>query len=801
MEITSYDLNLNVDFAKAKVDGVATLHLKGYEDPLLLDAVDMEVDAVRVDGEPWRSRFDRKKGKLRIPKVPRRASSVEVHFTKQVTDETIFGLYKSRYDSGYMLVTDLEPAEARTVFPCKDEPSHKSVFNLTVVTDSGLKVISNTTARSVHPTADGRVEHAFYPSPRMSTYLFFLGIGNFEESKVTAGRTEVISASRPGTSQNAGFILDISARVLKDYERYFGIRYPLKKLHLVGLPEYHTGAMENWGAIASREAYVILEKGASLFDFRHAAYIMTHEIAHMWFGDLVTMKWWDDLWLNESFASFMEHKMLDRLHPEWDIWRDFLRFETFPSMSADSLSTTHPIQVKVDTVNEIQQVFDAISYGKGAAILRMVESYVGEAAFRRGVRAYLRRFSYSNARGEDLWRSIAKASGKPVSRVMGGWITQRGFPLVRVRAEDGKIRLSQSRFQVNGKESKGTWPIPLKIQSGGKVTSLLFDRPKATIKAPRTHDLIVNPRRTGFYSVLYDEETYEALARRFYNMHSHDKAGLMSDLFLFLQAGKLKPEIYFKFLALCGQVEDALVIDLATDHLASLRTIAEEAAMVRKGYTDFLTPAAERVGTSRKKREDPNMGTAREALMTQVVKVNREYAERLAARFPEFGAVDPDLKAAVAVAYSVVNGSSAYEPLVQLLKGASEVDRAKVYVALTSSEDPAVVERTLELSISGEVSRSDSGYTLAGAASNPFARRVTWEWIKRRYGALKGIYGGAQQFYLYLDRAVPRCGLGSEEDVRSFLSGRRFDEGRMTFRRTFERLDVFSRLRQKLLAS
>ncbi len=801
MEITSYDLKLDVDFAKARMNGVATLHLKGYEDPLLLDAVDMGIEGVKVNGEPRRSRFDKKKGKLRIPNIPRKGSAVEIHYSKQVAEETIFGLYKAKYDGDYMLVTDLEPAEARTVFPCKDEPAFKAVFNLAVTTESGLKVISNTTAASVEPTADGRVKHTFNPSPRMSTYLFFMGIGRFEESKVKAGKTEVISASRPGTSQHAKFILGVAAHVLQDYERYFGIPYPLKKLHLVGLPEYHTGAMENWGAIASRESYVILEKGASLYDFRHAAYIQTHEIAHMWFGDLVTMKWWDDLWLNESFAAFLEHKMLDRFHPEWDVWKDFLRSETFPSMNTDSLSTTHPIQVKVKTVSEVQQVFDAISYGKGAAILRMVESYVGDEAFRKGVSAYLRKFSYSNARGEDLWRSVARASGKPVTKVMEGWITKRGFPVVKVSAAHGKIKLSQSRFLVNGKESKDTWPIPLTVQAGGKVTSFLFDKPTAMINAPSADGLLVNPRRTGFYSVLYDDETYEALARRFYNMHPHDKAGLISDLFLFLQSGKVTPETYFRFLSLCGRSSDPLLIELGTDHLSILRAIADEAPIVRKAYDEFFVPVADRIGVSPREGEDQNLGTAREALMAYVVRVNDGYAKRLAARFPEFATVEPDLKAAVATAYSMVNGSSAYEPLVRLLKSGSEQDRAKAYIALTASRDPSVVERTLELSISGDVSRSDSGYTIAGAASNPLARRVTWEWIARRYDAVKAIYGGAQQFYLYLDRALPRCGLGSEEEVRSFISGPRFDDGKITFRRTFERLEVYSRLRQKLLSS
>jgi tricorn protease interacting factor F2/3 len=801
VELESYDLNLDVDFAKAKVKGVVTLRLKGAENPLLLDAVDMRIEAVRVNGEPWRSRFDAEAGRLRIPKVPRRESTVEIHYSKEVPEGTIFGLYKSRYNGGYMLVTDLEPAEARTVFPCKDDPSYKAVFHLTVVTDGDLKVIYNTTARSVQSTANGRAEHVFNPSPRMSTYLFFLGIGKFEESKVFSGKTAIISASRPGTSEDSAFVLNVARRVLKEYERYFGIPYPLPKLHLVGLPEFHTGAMENWGAISSREALLILEKGASLYDVRRGAYVMTHEIAHMWFGDLVTMNWWDDLWLNESFAAFMEHKMVGRLFPKWDVWRDFLLSECFSSMNFDALSSTHPIQVKVRTVNEVQQIFDAISYGKGASVLRMIEAYVGEAAFRRGVSSYLRKFRYSNARGEDLWKSIARASGKPVTRVMREWITKRGFPYIKVSAGKGGIRLSQNRFLLNGKESPGTWPIPLTIEAAGRVTPMLLDRPALTLRQKNARDLLVNPRRTGYYSVLYDEETYGEIAGRFRKLHPHDKAGIISDLWLFLQAGIVKPETYFKFLSLCSSFGEAVLIETATPQLVNLRAIADEAAVVQRAYGDYYLRVAERVRLTPRQGEDPNLGTARELLMTSLVQVNAEYARRLAPRFAEYDSVEPDLKEAVATAYCMVNGASAYEPILERLKKSSEVDRAKLYVALTASPDPSVVERSLELSIGGEVSRSDSGYTIVNAANNPSARQVTWDWITRRYETVKEIYGGAQQFYRYLDRAVPRCGIGREAEVKAFFTGQRFEEGKLTYARTLERLDVNSRLRATLLSA
>jgi hypothetical protein len=321
------------------------------------------------------------------------------------------------------------------------------------------------------------------------------------------------------------------------------------------------------------------------------------------------------------------------------------------------------------------------------------------------------------------------------------------------------------------------------------------------VRAKNTDDVIVTLHRTGFYSVLYDKQTYEGLAKRFHELHAHDRAGIMTDLFLFLQAGRVDPETYFRFVSLCGASDDPLLIETVTDQLATLRTIADEARIVNKGYGDFYLPVAGRLGLAAKEGEDPNLGSARETLMAQLVRVDRGYAAELAPRFERFADVEPNLKAAVAIAYAVVNGSSAYDPLVRLAKSSGEVDRVKAYSALTSFEDPTLVERVLDLGISGEVSRSDSGYTVTGAANNPRARKATWRWIESRWDRLSEIYGGAQEFYIYMDRAVPRCGVGSDEEVKAFISGERFREGHITFRRVFEQLGIYSRLRQRLLSA
>src|SRR5256712_1974102 len=396
------------------------------------------------------------------------------------------------------------------------------------------------------------------------------------------GKPVYIIATRPVQSDMGKFIHETSAAALKCYEKFFRIAYPLKKLPLVALPEYHTGAMENWGAITSRESFVLLGQNSSAADQRTGASVMAREIAHQWFGDVVTMKWWDDLWLNESFASFMDPMMIEKLHPEWDPWRDFLRFDAFRSLNADALSTTHPIQAEVKSVEEEKGIVDDITYGKGASVLRMLESYVGEEAFRRGISAYLRRFEYSNARGEDLWEALGKTSGLPVSRVARAWITKAGFPVVSVRTSKGKVTFSQSRFRLNGVETDGSWPIPLNLQVDGKPQTMLLDRKSMSVSARKPLEVVVNRRRTGFYSVLHDKEGYDQIARRFATLHSPGRAGIINDLYLFLQAGKVEPELYFRFVSLTARLADLLATELVTDQLANLRAIADEAGIVRE---------------------------------------------------------------------------------------------------------------------------------------------------------------------------------------------------------------------------
>ena len=780
--------------------GKAGIRVTGAAGLLSLDASQLNFISVSVNGEPAKYSFDENLHKLRVRGVPARSSLVDVEYTKQVSDDMIFGLYKSKYGKDYILATDLEPAEARTVFPCVDEPAFKAVFRLQITTEEGLGVISNTPIVGRQEVENGRIRFTFEETPRMSTYLFFFAIGKFEETKLTADGIDVITATRPGQAKNSEVALKISAESLVEYQRYFGVPYPLKKLHIVALPEYHTGAMENWGAISSREGYALITENTSFAQKNRGAMSMVHEVAHQWFGDLVTMKWWDDLWLNESFATFMSYMMTQRLRPDWGMWGIFLRDEGFRALNLDALSTTHPVQGHVKSVEESSHTFDAISYGKGACVLRMLESYVGEESFKEGVSDYLKKFSFSNASGKDLWQSLGKASGLPVVRVAREWLTRPGYPLIEARANKGRIVLTQSPFRLLGGKASGLWPVPINLRADGKEMSVFLDRRSAEVDASASSELILNLGRKGFYVTLYDEPGYERIAANFSRMGSNDRAGILFDLYLLLQAGLVEPELFVRFVSLCGANPDAITTQIVCEQLMELTAIANGSPILRKIGPGFYPPLLEAFGEDTRPGEPPFVGATREYLTSQYASLDERYAEKMSARFEHFSRLDPNLKAAAAVGYAVTNGARAEKPLQNLAKSLQgEVDRAKVYQALCSFRNPKLVEHTLELGISGQVSRSDSAYPLIYSAFNPAARDVLWRWLTRRYDTLREMYGGSQQFYLYMGYVIPLCGVEREAEVRRFLSGKRLKEGGSSVTRILELLHINARLRRRLL--
>jgi tricorn protease interacting factor F2/3 len=731
--------------------------------------------------------------------------SIVLRYTTKVSDQALHGFYKSSYDGGYFIASDFEPNGARFLFPCIDHPDYKAEFDLEVITQKGLVVTSNCSEKVVLPVDEKRAKHVFQRTPPMSTYLLYLGIGNFEVSSLRRGPIEFRALAKPGYAKKGAFSLERAADYVKLYEEYYAVPYMFDKLDLIALSEYSAGAMENWGAITFREVALLVDENSSAANRRHVAEVVGHEVAHQWFGDLVTMKWWNDLWLNESFATFMETKMTDKLFPEWNAWSDFVQDATGGAMHGDSLSSTHPIEANVNAPEEIGQIFDEISYGKGASILRMIEAWMGEIAFRNGVQKYLKDFPYSNASGADLWQRLEQESGLPVSEVMGAWIKKSGFPVIKVSLKGKELSLSQQKFRLlRSQNMVGTqsdlWPVPIVASINGESSNFLLKETSATLphRAPLTK-LDLNVGRVGFYRVLFDEQLYSLIEKGFPALDPFAKWGIVSDLFAFLMADQAAAELYFDFVRLAMDDASYLLVDTITSELQFLRSLAPDNLPLQKMYLDYHQRQITRLGLEPRSGEPDNDKILRSRIATGLALEDDSFAAKLAVKFADYGHLLPDLRTAVAIAYARQNGIEGFNELISTMKRmANEGDVIKLLFALTSYREPDSVKKALDFSLQGEISRADSAYAVSGACSNPRAKAVTWNWVVQNLETIRELFKGTGNVSFLMQEVISRTGIGQEQKVKNYLSHAKIEEADQGIRKGLELLEAYSSLANRL---
>lgn len=659
-----------------------------------------------------------------------------------------------------LLATQFESHHAREVFPCIDEPEAKATFQLSLNLPKDEVVISNTPIKSEKITEENK-RTEFEPTPHMSTYLlaFVAGELGYLEAKTKDG-VLVRTYATPENVAFTKFALDAAVRTLEFYNDYFGIDYPLEKCDMVALPDFASGAMENWGCITYREQTMLVDpENSTLTNKQYVAMVVAHELAHQWFGNLVTMRWWTDLWLNEGFASWIEYLAVDHMFPQWQMWTQFAVDEQHRALKLDALEHTHPIEVEVRHPDEIRTIFDTISYSKGASVIHMLHEYLGPESFRDGLRHYLQTHKYGNTDTVDLWKALEEISGKAVREFMHAWTSQPGFPLLSATISDETIQLTQERFYLNPShpESKNPdWPIALLSNVDG-VPELMKHKLKLNISD--THELKLNRGQSGFYRVAYNASHLQRLGEQIRKGHlgATDRLGVLSDVFETAKAGKTDTAEALHFLEIFRNEDDNAVWDVIAASIGSVRAAMddEELREAMKPFVRDLTASQlKRLGWEPKQSESHFDQLLRPLILglgsgAEEPTVVEEAVKRFKAmKSPED--IHPDLRNVV-YATAVRHGNEATFDKLFKMHEASKLseERTSIAMAMTGFKQPELVDRALGLIKTDSVRLQDVSYWIAYSFMNRFARDATWKWMTRHWDWLGENLGTDLSFYRF----------------------------------------------------
>ncbi|HEY6252827.1 MAG TPA: M1 family metallopeptidase [Candidatus Angelobacter sp.] len=840
-----YNLTFTPDLATATFVGSETIQVNVQRSTtsITLNSAEIQFQKATVTqgGLPQEARVSldaHKEQAMLTPSTPLALgpASIQIQFSGILNDK-LRGFYLAQTKARRYATTQFESTDARRAFPSFDEPAMKATFEITLVVDKGDTAISNGQIVSDTPgPGEGKHTLKFSPTPKMSTYLVAMAVGDFQCVEGEAEGTPIRVCGTPDKKPLGEVSLRYAEEILKYYNQYYGIKYPYGKLDVIGVPDFEAGAMENTAAIFYRESLLFIDDKNSGVEAHAAVFlVLAHEMAHQWFGDLVTMKWWDNIWLNEGFANWMEKKPMQDLHPEWNAVLEAVK-DTNQALQVDSLRSTHPIRARAETPDEINELFDSISYDKGAAVMRMIESYVSPEVFRRGVNSYLRKFQYSNATAEDFWTTMAQASGRPVDRIMPTFVNQPGEPLVRVSAEcvtpaaqkstitrskkrrvrkpvqphpKTEITLSQQRFLSDGSadSSNQLWLIPvcIKTDDSKPFCQLVGEKQQVVPVVGCSNWEFTNVNAVGYYRTEYDPGIFKKLTdATMTGLTTAERMSLVNDQWALVKAGKEK----------IGSLLD-LVNTLSTDQE---RAVVDSYSQVLGDINDYLVtdsdrdafhawlratfrPMLAKIGWSPAPGESEDTHSLRAVLVEILGKGARDpdtikEATRLARQYLQApNSVDPTLAGSILEVAASAGDSALLDEYLNSMRHLTAPEQYyNVGQALAEFRGAPQVERVLQLAVSPESRNQDAPHLISGVLGNPVNQVPAWQWIKSHWPEVeKKITMSSGGEIIFASSSF--CDAEHRDDVQHFFTEHKVPSAERVLKQTVERINSCIRYR------
>ncbi len=763
---------------------LSTFTFKGEEEIVLdlrqptksikLHADELEISSATYNGSAMGNvLFDSKTETATInfsEELPQGVGRLSLSFTGILNDK-MRGFYRSKYlidgKEEHLAVSQFESTDARRAFPCFDEPAKKAIFHVSLIVPDDHMAISNSAEAEIKEHNKGFKIVKFDPTPKMSTYLLAFVVGKFDHiEKKTKEGTLVRIFVTPGKKKQAEFALDVAVKTISFFSDYFKIPYPIPVIDLIAIPDFAAGAMENWGAVTYRETALLVDpEHTASINKQWVALVIAHEFAHQWFGNLVTMEWWTHLWLNEGFASYIEYLAVDHIFPKWDIWTQFVNMDHARALELDGLQNTHPIEVEVHNPTEISEIFDAVSYSKGASIIRMLAEYLGEDVFREGLHIYLKEHSFGNATTNDLWNALEKVSGKNVERIMSSWTQKAGYPVLTLQKKDDQLVLSQSRFFSSIHSQKNStdttvWEIPISMSSGLRKKPEYHMMNKKTLSLPSIDNqewVKLNIGETSLVRVAYSMPDLVKLLNAIEKneLSTIDRYGVIRDILVLSEAGKTSTVQALTAYSSYKDENSYIVWSEIASQLSKLSNLLaeeKEFKLFEKFALSIFKKIGQEVGWDKKPDENHSRTLLRSVILGSLGKYGDENVIAVARNMFEKMLngklqIESDLRGIVYTIVAKYGNEKTYSDLLDLYRNAAlQEEKDRLFKALCFFKQEELLKRTLDLGFSFEVRTQDSYKAIYLIFANPYGKHLAWDFLKYHWEEIVKRYSGGHLF-------------------------------------------------------